>query len=57
MSNEKFQGIAISKQAYQWLVEEKKRTKLSIKVIIDSALIQLSCSRKKASERFTDPDL
>lgn len=46
--NPNFRGIAISKEAFDWLQLEKKRTRLSIKVIVDNALSCLSATDKKS---------
>ena len=36
----KFKGIAVSEKAFDWLQKEKKRTKLSIKVLVDMLAIK-----------------
>lgn len=36
-----FRTIRISDDSYQWLQKEKKRTKLSIKTLVDAALVHL----------------
>ena len=50
MRSEKYKGIEVSKEAFDWLQAEKKRTRLSIKNIVNDAFVQVASLNKGSTK-------